>query len=80
MNESSLVSIVIPVYNEAEALPELIRQLAQLQTNRWGDRFEFVAVDDGSTDDTWRRLLDWAADEPRLTLVRLAGNRGGYSI
>ena len=78
MTRCSLVSLIIPVYNEAEALPELIRELSKLDTNRWDDRFEFVLVDDGSTDDTWQKLREWAEHEPRLTLVRLAGNRGSH--
>lgn len=78
MNRSSLVSVIVPVYNETEALPELIAELSKLETNRWGDTFEFVLVDDGSTDDTWEKLLQWAEHEPRLSLVRLAGNRGAH--
>jgi len=78
MNDPALISLIVPVYNEAEALPELIAELSTLQTNRFGDHFEFVLGDDGSTDDTWQTLLSWAQREPRLALVRLAGNRGAH--
>ena len=78
MNESILVSIIVPVFNESEGLPALIAELSRLTTNQWGDRFEFVLVDDGSSDDTWQVLLTWADKEPRVTAVRLAGNRGAH--
>jgi len=78
MNRSALVSLIVPVYNEADGLDALIGELSKLQTNRFGDSFEFVLVDDGSTDATWEELLLWAEHEPRLTLVRLAGNRGAH--
>ena len=78
MNEPKLVSIVIAAYNESEALPELISELSQVGENRWGDVFEFVLVDDGSTDDTWQQLVKWQEHESRLTLVQLASNYGSH--
>jgi len=46
-----LISVVVPMFNEAEVLPEFERRLrAALES--WGDEVEVVAVDDGSTDHT----------------------------
>lgn len=78
MSDAVLVSIVVPLYNEAQGIAGLAEALSQLQTNRLGDSFEFVLVDDGSTDATWSLLEQWADEEPRATLVRLAGNRGSH--
>ena len=53
-------SIVVPVYNEAERLPELIASIAQAIAPL-GESFEVVFVDDGSTDgsfDTLRSLSE----------------------
>ena len=47
------VSVVVPLYNETECLPYLVEQVQGLQV-RHPDRFhfEFIFVDDGSTDGT----------------------------
>ena len=45
------ITIVIPCYNEAESLPELLKQLDQVNTN-----FNFILVDNGSTDETQNTL------------------------
>lgn len=78
MNGSALISIIVPVYNEENGLAHLFDMLSAMESNEWGDRFEFVVVDDGSTDGSWARMLEWANGEPRATLVRLAGNRGAH--
>ena len=53
-----LVSVVVPVLNEAAHLPELLRRLRAVVDVEILYRFEFVFVDDGSQDDTvpvlWR--------------------------
>ena len=47
------LSIVIPVYNEAESLLPLHAELSEVGAAR-GYTLEIVFVDDGSTDDSWR--------------------------
>ena len=50
--ESSLdVSVVVPLYNEEESLPELVEQLLG-SLRPTGERFELVLVNDGSSDQT----------------------------
>ena len=47
------ISVVIPLLNEEESLPELTRQIeAVMQEHRFG--YEIIFVDDGSTDDSWK--------------------------
>jgi glycosyltransferase involved in cell wall biosynthesis len=69
------LSLVIPVYNEAESLgplfAELIGALATL-----GRPVEVVAVDDGSTDGSFACLAALARGDPRIRIVRLARNYG----
>ena len=58
MNFNPKVSIVIPVYNEEEALPELFRELERVCAGTLHDAgpVEIVLVDDGSTDRSWARI------------------------
>ena len=69
------LSVVLPVYNEADALGPLVQELGTVLDTL--DRSaEIVAVDDGSTDGSFARLVELGAREPRLRVVRLARNYG----
>jgi glycosyltransferase involved in cell wall biosynthesis len=69
------VSVVIPVYNEAENLADLHRELtASLQS--FGQPYEILIVDDGSRDGTLERLLAIEAADPRVRVLRLRRNFG----
>ena len=69
------LSIVVPLYNEAESLPSLVEQLlAALRP--LGRSFELVLVDDGSSDDTAAVLRHLAAQTPELVAVLLRRNYG----
>lgn len=71
------VSLIVPLLDEAEGLPYLLRTLRLLEerlADRW--RFEFVLVDDGSTDATWALLQQAAVGCPGLVLARHEHNRG----
>ena len=72
------VSIVIPVYNEVENLPDLVERVhAALAPT--GRRFELICTDDGSRDGSDRLLAQLAADRPWLKPVFLARNYGQSS-
>ncbi len=73
------LSIVIPVFNEAACLPELIQRC--LAAGRATKRaFELILVDDGSSDGTTRMITD-AADQhaPELVAVILNRNYGQHA-
>ncbi len=59
------VSVVLPVYNAARWLP---RALASISAQTFQD-FDFIAVDDGSTDDSLAILRRHAGDDPRLRVI-----------
>jgi glycosyltransferase involved in cell wall biosynthesis len=69
------LSIVIPVHNEAAALPELVRELAQVLTE-WGHTFEIIVVDDGSTDESFQILERLQSADARLRVIRFRRNFG----
>jgi undecaprenyl-phosphate 4-deoxy-4-formamido-L-arabinose transferase len=67
------VSVVIPVYNEQESLPELIRRTtASCET--LGKEYEILLVDDGSSDESATMLTD-AAEKPGSHIVAVLLNR-----
>ncbi|MCS7083950.1 MAG: glycosyltransferase family 2 protein [Aquificaceae bacterium] len=71
-----LLSIVIPVYNEEENLPELYRRLkpiAELYNH------EIIFIDDGSSDDSWQVLLSLAEKDQNVKLIRFRRNFGQTS-
>jgi glycosyltransferase involved in cell wall biosynthesis len=69
------LSVILPVYDEVEALPTLVQSIAAV-LDEIGQRAEIVAVDDGSTDGSFAKLLDLRKTEPRLRIVQLARNYG----
>jgi undecaprenyl-phosphate 4-deoxy-4-formamido-L-arabinose transferase len=67
------VSVVIPVYNEQESLPELIRRTTAA-CELLGKDYEILLVDDGSSDESASMLSD-AAEEPGSHIVAVLLNR-----
>ena len=72
------VSIVVPIYNEVENLPDLVERIAQAMAAQ-PLSFELLAVDDGSRDASAARLRELAATRPWLRPVFLARNYGQSS-
>ena len=68
------ISAVVPAYNEAENLPELLPLLVQA-LGPLAPRWEIVVVDDGSSDDTPRVMRGWSAT-PGVRYLRLSRNFG----
>ncbi|MFJ3923181.1 glycosyltransferase family 2 protein [Streptomyces sp. NPDC090022] len=68
-------SIVVPMFNEEEALTALTARLRPT-LDGCGEPYEVVAVDDGSTDATARLLADLRALWPQLRVVTLRRNSG----
>jgi len=69
------LSVVLPVYNEAGALPSLVPELtAALQ--QMDCSYEIIAIDDGSSDDSVAVLRRLQADEPHLRIIQFRRNFG----
>jgi dolichol-phosphate mannosyltransferase len=69
------LSVVIPMYNEAEVLPLLVNRLRPV-LNDLDETYEVLAVDDGSTDATAAQLFGLRRAWPQLRVVRLRRNSG----
>jgi glycosyltransferase involved in cell wall biosynthesis len=70
-----LISVVIPLYNEALHLKELLSDL-KTALQETGCRFEVVLVDDGSSDNMWAKIKDEAQMWSDLRAIRLSRNFG----
>jgi polyisoprenyl-phosphate glycosyltransferase len=70
-----LLSVVIPMHNEADNVEPLLDRLIPV-LDRIGGPTEIVAIDDGSRDETVFRLKACRAVEPRLKIVCLSRNFG----
>jgi dolichol-phosphate mannosyltransferase len=70
-----LLSVVAPLHNECDVLPELHRRLSEALTALAVD-YELVLVDDGSTDRTGALLAELAGGDRRVRVVTLSRNFG----
>jgi glycosyltransferase involved in cell wall biosynthesis len=70
-----LISIIVPVYNEADNLPLLYKELAQ-HSSGLPYQFEMVFVDDGSRDESAKVLHRFARKDRRVRLIRFSRNFG----
>jgi glycosyltransferase involved in cell wall biosynthesis len=73
--ERSAISIVVPVFNEARSLGNLVAELHQTLADL-GQAWEVIFVDDGSTDDTFAELQRLHARYAAVRVVRLRRNFG----
>jgi len=70
-----MLSIVIPVYNEAESLVALHREICEVTTaNGYG--LDLIFVDDGSRDESWSIIRRLAAEDPQVRGIRFRRNFG----
>jgi glycosyltransferase involved in cell wall biosynthesis len=69
------VSIVIPVYNEDESLPELCNWIERVMQEH-GFSYEVILVDDGSTDRSWEVITDLRRNNPHIKGIKFQRNYG----
>lgn len=70
-----MVSVVVPIFNEQENLPELRRRLSEA-LEKTGEQWEVVLVNDGSRDGSREMIRGYHDDDPRFKLVDLSRNFG----
>jgi glycosyltransferase involved in cell wall biosynthesis len=69
------LSIVIPLLNEAESLPELAAWITRVCDGQ-GHAWEVIFVDDGSTDDSWEVIQQLRQSNPRIKGIKFQRNYG----
>ena len=69
------ISVVVPLFNEAESLPELYAWIKRVM-NAHGFTFEIIFVNDGSTDTSWDVIEKIAADDPHVHVIKFRRNYG----
>ena len=69
------ISVVVPMRNEAASVPDLYRELTAA-LDGFERPYEIIAIDDGSTDETFRLLAGLQRTDPRVRVVRFRRNFG----
>ncbi|MEZ6124112.1 MAG: glycosyltransferase family 2 protein [Planctomycetaceae bacterium] len=70
-----MLSIIIPVMNEEESLPQLWQEILDA-ASRAVDRFEVIFIDDGSTDHSWQVITKLSESDVRIRAIRFRRNFG----
>lgn len=76
---SSLISIIVPCYNEEESLPlfyDVIVKQAELMKNKFDTDFEFIFVNDGSRDNTLDIIKSLSQKDERVKYISFSRNFG----
>lgn len=74
----ALISIIIPVYDEEENIPGLYMRL-QESAERSKNEFEFIFIDDGSSDRSFSVLRDLSGKDPRIKIIKFSRNFGSHA-
>src|SRR6187431_614862 len=69
------ISVVVPMRNESPNVAELYRELTAV-LGGFGRPYEILAIDDGSTDDTFAQLAALQSRDARLRVIRFRRNFG----
>ena len=69
------ISVIVPLYNEAESLPELYAWIQRVMNeNKFS--YEVIFVNDGSTDNSWQVIQDLKAKSENVRAIRFRRNYG----
>ena len=69
------ISVIVPLYNEAESLPELHAWIKRvMDANKY--TYEVLFINDGSTDDSWRVIEELHAAHPEVKGIKFRRNYG----
>jgi len=69
------ISVVVPLYNEEESLPELTKWISKV-ISKEKRSFEIILIDDGSTDASWQVIKNLRETNPRIKGIKFRRNYG----
>ena len=75
MNKAPDISVVVPLLDEAESLPELTEWIHRVMRER-GYSYELIYIDDGSTDHSWEVIKELTQRFPAIRAFRFNRNYG----
>lgn len=75
-NKNIYLSMVVPTYNEAKNIEQLIRQLSVILDKILPNEYELIVVDDDSPDHTWEISQSLASQYPSLKVICRKNERG----
>jgi glycosyltransferase involved in cell wall biosynthesis len=75
MNSSIDISVIVPVFDEEESLPELCQWITRVMETH-GYSYEVIMIDDGSRDDSWRVIADISLSNKNFKGIRFNRNYG----
>ncbi len=76
MSEAKTLSVVVPVFNEADGLADFDHSLKTVIKKLVGEDWEIIYVDDGSEDDTAEIVRNLHTADPKIKLIKLSRNFG----
>ena len=69
------ISVVIPLYNEDESIPELFSWIQRVMTEK-GFTYEVIFINDGSTDNSWKIISELCEKYPEAKGIKFRRNYG----
>ena len=76
MSQRSLLSVVVPVFNESEVIQATHQRLSSVLQGLEGLDYELIFVDDGSQDDSFSQLSELARSDSRMRVIKFSRNFG----
>jgi dolichol-phosphate mannosyltransferase len=70
------LSLILPTYNEAGNIKDIVKILSQLLDQYMSERYELIIVDDDSPDHTWKLALELTSHYPQLHVMRRVNEKG----
>ena len=70
------ITLLVPVYNEESVLPQLFKRLDEFTKNTPDYQFEFLFINDGSTDKSFSIIAEQSKKDSRISYINLSRNFG----
>ena len=78
MPTPKLISVIVPALNEETGVEPFYRAVKSVTDNFSEFEWEFIFINDGSTDQTQERLLTLREEDPRIRILQFSRNFGSY--